>query len=422
MQPSEKLKIAVLIDLPRNPRSGGHVKSWERMTAAAANLDLPFDLTTYFSGKETTEILAPHVRIRQLPPIFSTAQLKFLPYVPDHTDLASYHPRLARELTQYDLIQTTDGFFAFAQTAAKISQQYKIPLLNAIHTDTPGYARIFTRQTIEKLLGKGWLGKLLNDGWQMPQRSEQSMLQKLRHHMALSQGVFAFRKEDRELAATAVGEDKVFSLRPGYNAKLVGTHRRDRSGIEQNYNIPPNRLILLFVGRVDIGKNIYVLAEAMEKLIAEGLPLHLITAGVGPAEAEVKQRLGDHVSLAGFVDLQELGRLYASVDGLALSSEVETRSMACAEALVSGCPVLLSAASGVANNYGRIKAMQEVSSGVAAWTDAMRRFAMQPELRDMMRHSALAEAKNYLVSWEDVVAEDLWPIWQKTIAAQHQAA
>ena len=114
MRAEKPIRVAALVDLPRSPEAGGHVKCWERLAGAAADGALPLDLTVYFSGRDRTEVLGPGARLAHLPPLFSTAQLKFLPYVPDHTDLAPYHPRLARELGAYDVIHTTDAFFAFA--------------------------------------------------------------------------------------------------------------------------------------------------------------------------------------------------------------------------------------------------------------------------------------------------------------------
>src|SRR5271154_6235561 len=168
MRAEKPIRVAVLVDLPRSPQAGGHVKCWERL--AAAQTSLPLDLTLYFSGTAPDEILGPRTRIRHLPPVFSTARLKFLPYVPDHTDLAPWHPRLARELAQYDVIHTTDGFFAFAQTAERVSRAKGIPLVTSFHTDTPSYTRILTRQTIEKIFGHGWMGRKMLQDWNIPER------------------------------------------------------------------------------------------------------------------------------------------------------------------------------------------------------------------------------------------------------------
>lgn len=419
---SEVLRVAALIDLPRSAQSGGHVKCWERLAAAAAEGVLPLDLTVYFSGETREEILGPHARIRQLPPVFSTAKLKFLPYVPDHTDLAPYHPALARELAQYDVIHTTDGFFAFARTAERVSRRHGIPLVTSFHTDTPSYTRIFTRQTIERLLGDGALGRWLIDGYRWPERQARKMQARLVAHVGACRAALVTRAEDHALAESLLGEQRTHHLRLGVDRAMFGPHRRDRAGVERDYAVPPQRLVALFVGRLDVGKNIYTLIEAMERLIGEGLPLHLIAAGIGPAADDLRHRLAGHVSVPGFVPPDELARLYASVDVLTLASEVEIRSMAGVEALTSGCPVLVSEKSGVAELFDHTPAMRTVASGVANWTDALRDFATDPARRDQMRAIATAFGRDRLASWHDVLREDLFAVWAQAAQDRKSAA
>lgn len=409
------LRVAALVDLPRSPQAGGHVKCWERLAAAAADGDLPLDLTVYFSGEERTETLSGKARIRHLPPIFSTSRLKFLPYVPDHTDLAPYHPRLARELANYDVIHTTDGFFAFALTAERVGRRLGIPLVNSFHTDTPSYARIFTRQTIEKLAGNNRLSRFLIDELRLPERQRRKMENRLKSHVGCCRYALVTREEDHILAENILGRERVKHLRLGVDRATFGTHRRDRSGVERDYKIPAGKIILLFVGRMDVGKNIYTLADAVENLLREGAPLHLVTAGTGPACEDVRRRLGDDATVAGFVEPDELARLYASVDALALASEVEIRSMAGVEAMASGCPALVSEKSGVAELFNHTPAMRTVESGVAAWTEAIRAFAADAELRETMRVAATDYGAKHLASWHDVLAEDLFAVWRMAI-------
>ena len=409
----DPLRVAALIDLPRSSKSGGHVKCWERLAYAAAHSDLPLDLTVYFSGRETSEILGPRARIKQLPPVFSTSQLKFLPYLPDHTDLAPYHPRLARELPRYDLLHTTDGFFAFARTAERISRLHKIPLVTSFHTDTPSYTEIFTRHTIERLIGKSNpLSHMLLNHWRIPQKKREDMVRRLSRHVQACQHVLVTRPEDAEFAASLLGPERVDQLRLGIDRAIFGPHRRQRAQVEFEYGIPAHHVLVLFVGRLDVGKNIYTLMTAMERLHAEGVPLHLIAAGIGPAEADLKQRLGANVSVPGFVEPNDLARLYASADVLAISSEVEIRSMAGVEAMVSGCPVLVAEKSGVAPLFNHTPAMKVVTGGVEPWTNALREIATRPELRQSMRAEALAYSEKHLASWADVLAEDLFAVWR----------
>lgn len=421
---SRPLKVAVLVDLLRTAEAGGHIRCWERLAQAAAHdSNLPLDLTVYFSGTAPDEILAPHVRFRHLPQMFSTARLKFLPYVPDHTDLAPYHPRLARELATYDLIHTTDGFFAFAQTAARVSRKRGIPLVTSFHTDTPSYARIFTRQTLDKVFARvPVLHRLFVETLKAHEKQERSMLTKLKQHVRQCRFALVTRQEDHDFAERLLGKEHVGHLRLGVDKTLFNTNHADRAAIEKRYTIPPDRIILLFVGRVDVGKNIYTLAEAIQRLVRRGIPLHLVVAGKGPAAADVKAMLGDHVSLPGYVAPVDLAQLYASVDGLALSSEVEIRRMAGVEAMASSCPVLVSAKSGVAELFNHTPAMRVVESGVDAWARAIENFASDTNQRARMKQAAQEYSTSYLGSWRDILLADVLSVWQRAVQQPTQAA
>ncbi|HEY2710122.1 MAG TPA: glycosyltransferase [Caulobacteraceae bacterium] len=417
MRAEKPIRVAALVDLPRSPEAGGHVKCWERLAEAAADGALPLNLTVYFSGRQQSEILGPGARLAHLPPVFSTAQLKFLPYVPDHTDLAPYHPALARELGDYDVIHTTDAFFAFAKTAESVSRKRGIPLTTSFHTDTPSYTRIFTRQTIEARLGASWPARKLIDDWKVPERQGRRMDQRLAQHLRRCAFVAATRAEDHALAESMLGRSRVGHLRLGIDKKLFGPHRADRARIEAEFGVPKDRIAVLFVGRLDVGKNIHTLVDAIAALRAEGVPLHLITAGVGPAAGDVRDRLGDAATVAGFVAPCELARLYASVDLVALSSEVEIRSMVGVEAMASGCPVLVSQKSGVAELFDNTPAMKVVASGVDDWTVALREAAACGRTREGMRAAALDYSRRQLASWREVLDEDLFSLWREAAAA-----
>ncbi|HVN01413.1 MAG TPA: glycosyltransferase [Caulobacteraceae bacterium] len=417
MRAEKPIRVAALVDLPRSPEAGGHVKCWERLAHAAADGALGLDLTVYFSGRQRTEVLGPGARMAHLPPLFSTAQLKFLPYVPDHTDLAPYHPPLARELAGYDVIHTTDAFFAFAKTAEGVSRRRGVPLTTSFHTDTPSYTRIFTRQTIEARFGSGWPARKLIHDWKVPERQGRRMDQRLVQHVRRCAFVAATRAEDHALAESILGRSRVGHLRLGIDKQVFGPHRADRAGIEARYGVPKDRIVVLFVGRLDVGKNIHTLVDAIASLRAEGVPLHLITAGVGPAAAEIEGKLGPAATVAGFVEPDELARLYASVDLVALSSEVEIRSMVGVEAMASGCPVLVSKKSGVAELFDNTPAMRVVESGAPVWADALREIAASPAERAAMRAAALDYARRQLAGWREVLDEDLFSLWREAAAA-----
>jgi glycosyltransferase involved in cell wall biosynthesis len=413
-------RVAVLVDLPRSAQAGGHVKWWERLAAAAGaedgQGDPPLDLTVYFSGDGPDEVLSPHVRMRHLPPVFSTARLKFLPYVPDHTDLSPHHPRLARELPHYDLIHATDGFFAFTRTAERVASRRAIPLTTSFHTDTPPYAGIGVRDAIEKIFAsRPWVRRKLIEDWDAPGRQVARMEARLRRHLRQCDFAFATRAGDRRLASDILGAARVGDLRLGVDKAMFGPHRRDAAGVRRDHAIPDGRRVALFVGRVDVGKNVPTLIEAAARAIGAGAPLHLLVAGLGPLAGAAARRLGDHVSLLGFVKPDELARLYASVDLFTLPSEVEIGSMATFEAIASGCPALIAQSSGSHEIFNHSPAILSIESGVDSWSAALRGLVEDGERLAAMRAAALDYGARHLASWRDVLREDLLSGWRATL-------
>ncbi|MGB4102303.1 MAG: glycosyltransferase [Alphaproteobacteria bacterium] len=411
-----RIKVAALIDLMRLPQSGGHVKGWEHLAHAAARTDLPLDLTVYFSGAESTEILSPHVRIRQLPPVFSTARLKFLPYIPDHTDLAPYHPGLARELANCDVVHTTDAFFAFTRTAERLHRQGRIAMTHAFHTDQASYARIFTAKAIRDIFPR-WVQNILIDRWQLPERKEKQMLRRLSRHLRQCAEVLAIRPYDLALAEQAVGAAHTRTVRLGVDKTMFNPGRADRPDMLARYAIPPDRCIVLFVGRLDEGKNIYTLLDALKNLIDSGLPLHLVAAGVGPAADDIRRTLPQHATVTGFIPQSVLAPLYASADVLAMVSEVEIKSMAMIESLVSGLPVLVAAKSGVDKLFPPSPAFKTITGGSAAWIDALRNFTTQD--RAAMQKAARIYGTSHIADWSEVLRADLFPAWHAALAQKN---
>lgn len=409
------LRVAVLIDLPRSALSGGHVKGWERRAKAIAASTLPLELTLFFSGPDKTEYLAPHVCMRQLPPVFSTKNLSFLPYVPDHTDLAPYHPALAKELRSFDIIHTTDAYFAFSRTAERVSKRYNIPLVTSFHTDTPSYARVFTRNTIETLFKKSWLSRFLIETCRLPEKQERKMLRRLRAHLACCCEAFVVRPEDAAEVSNVMGTKKAHYLHIVADKNLFTPLKADPDGVRKEYGIPSNRLLALFVGRLDIGKNIYALIEAMESLIEKGLPIHLITAGTGPAEQDLLSRLGDHVTVAGFVDQNSLARLMASCDVFSFPSEIEIRSLVAVESLASGLPVLVAGKSGIADLVPAKGALVSVSGGADAWATSLEELVNDRSRGAEMRKCAQDYTDKNIITWEEGASLDFLPIWQKAL-------
>jgi hypothetical protein len=88
------------------------------------------------------------------------------------------------------------------------------------------------------------------------------------------------------------------------------------------------------------------------------------------------------------------------------------RSMACVEAIQSGCPALVSQKSGIFELFNSTPAMIPVNSGVENWSKALHQFATDKERQTSMRMAAGTHATHYLGSWHDILAQDIFPSWQ----------
>jgi glycosyltransferase involved in cell wall biosynthesis len=116
----------------------------------------------------------------------------------------------------------------------------------------------------------------------------------------------------------------------------------DRRACRQHYGIDPDKIVILFVGRVDKEKRVDVLLNAMARLKRDDI--QLVVAGQGTwlnhyQKLANKLQLGSRVKFTGFVP--DLNALLNSVDIFSMPSEAELLSIASLEAMASGRPLLL---------------------------------------------------------------------------------
>ena len=410
-----RLRVGVLVDLHWTPAAGGHVKTWERLAAAALASGHSLDLTVHFLGtKPATHALGPHVRYRIHRPLFSSASLPFLSHIPDHTDLAPHNPLLTSRLLDYHVIHTTDGAFAAAQTAARVARWHGIPLTSSVHTTTPYYTRVFTAATIERLAGKGRLGRLLLDKFGIAGGAEARMQRVVDEHHRRCAFVLASRVDDHQRLSAMLGDHKVGLLRRGIDHQLFDPARRHRPWLEAELGIARGRHIIISVGRLDRIKNVLMLAQAVRLLADRGVPVHLVCPGKGPDKEALIGLLGDRVTCPGVLPPDMLARVYASADLCAQPAVIEELSNAVLEASSSGLPLLVGAQSGSAR-FVVDGATGLVISGSAPedWAAAIGSLVADSGRLEAMRRAARTWSLSHVPSWEQVLAEDLMPIWHR---------
>ncbi len=406
------IRVGVFVDLEWTPKAGGHVKCWERFAEAAAARD-DVDLSVHFFGAtEAVHPVAPNVRYITLPPLLGTSSLPFLTGLPDHTDLAPFHVRLLRYLKEYDVVHTTGAFFSLSRTAGRYARRHGVPLVSSIHTDVPKYTRVFSTALIERIARWTWLRRLLLERLAIPEFAGRWMERSLERHLAgcdwalVPNGDGAPTRGARGL--------RVSRLRRGVDLDAFHPRLRDRERLREAFGIPPDRFVVLYVGRLDEAKSVVLIARAARHLLQRGRKLQVLLVGKGAQEDELRRILGDAAVLPGMLPQASLPWIYASSDLFAFPSRTEVFPNVVLEARASGLPVLL-AASG-----GPVELLEEDERGpqtvgemtAVAWADAIARSMDDPERQRAAGERARRVMERQWPSWSQVLERDLLPVWR----------
>jgi 1,2-diacylglycerol 3-alpha-glucosyltransferase len=125
--------------------------------------------------------------------------------------------------------------------------------------------------------------------------------------------------------------------------------RGDGARFRQRFDLPGDRPLLLYVGRVAHEKNIGFLLRMFAKLRVQRPDALFVIAGEGPAReslARLARELGiaEAVRFIGYLDrTHELPDCYAAGDAFVFASRTETQGLVLLEAMAQGTPVVSTA-------------------------------------------------------------------------------
>jgi glycosyltransferase involved in cell wall biosynthesis len=163
-----------------------------------------------------------------------------------------------------------------------------------------------------------------------------------------------------------------------------------------------SRFTFLYVGRLAAEKCVEQVIEAF-RLAGDMLPrgtIHLVIAGTGPREAEIRAAAPPGVTFLGFLDRRgRLPDLYANCDAFVFASVTETLGLVVLEAMASGLPVIAAPAGGVRDHLRDGGNGLEYPDGdVGAMATAMVRLAGDWALHHRLVRGARKTAEG--LSWE----------------------
>jgi phosphatidylinositol alpha 1,6-mannosyltransferase len=162
------------------------------------------------------------------------------------------------------------------------------------------------------------------------------------------------------------------------------------------------KFVFLHVGRLAAEKGVDRILQAF-RIARDQLParsIHLIVAGGGPEEADLRRVAPPEVTFLGVLDHKyALPQLYASADAFVFASLTETLGLVILEAMSSGLPVIATPAGGVADH------LRDGENGLTfppydttLMAHAMVSVAMDSTLRDELARGARVTAEG--LDWD----------------------
>jgi glycosyltransferase involved in cell wall biosynthesis/predicted metal-dependent phosphoesterase TrpH len=165
----------------------------------------------------------------------------------------------------------------------------------------------------------------------------------------------------------------------------------------------PGEIKVLYAGRLTREKGVDLLAESFLRARDADPRLHLLLAGGGPEEGELRARLGEQATFLGWLGGEELARAYASADVFLFASATDTYGQVLLEAGASGLPVVAVAEGGPA------ALVENRHTGLLCRPDpdhlagALLQLASSPALRHQLGAAAVLAARER--SWERALGQ-----------------
>lgn len=199
----------------------------------------------------------------------------------------------------------------------------------------------------------------------------------------------------------------------------------DRASFRLRHGIPPDRPVMLYLGRVAFEKNLGFLLNVVSA-VREVIPdILLLVAGEGPAEAWVKAEterlgLGRSIKMVGYLSRDtELADCYHAADVFVFASRTETQGLVLLEAMATGLPVVSTAVLGtravMENTRGGVVASEEVDDFSEKVIQVLRSPVLRAELS--------REGQDSVRGWDAAAqAERLHDYYLRILRSATQAA
>ncbi len=302
----------------------------------------------------------------------------------------------------------------------------------------------------------GWVAHELRETWGAP-------VAQMFHTLGLMKDRIAYKVSDRPVDLRSFVEadimswaDRLIAATPAEEAQMLWLYRANRRKIEvvppgvdlarfkpippeearRAIGLPPDRRMLLFVGRIEPLKSVDMIMQAMALLkrdtpeLIQNLSLSIIGGNPNDQAGENAEMdrlkalrcdldLCDLVMFLGAKDQDTLNYYYAASEALIMPSDYESFGMVALEAMASGTPVIASEVGGLAflvrDGYnGYHFPVREP----AALAEKIRIVLAEPGKRAELAANAVQDARQY--AWP-VIADRLLSVFAAMQAARRAA-
>ncbi len=280
-------------------------------------------------------------------------------------------PDLAETLAEgrYDLVHVTAPGPA-GVAASLLSRVSGTPLLASYHTELAAYVGLRSGDGGLEAISRAALGAF---------------------YTAPSRVLSPSPAADRSLLGLGVEGDGIDRWERGVDVSRFSPEKADPTAF-------PGELKVLYAGRLTSEKGVDLLAESFLRARRAEPRLHLLLAGGGPEEDELRGRLGAHATFLGWLEGDDLARAYASADLFLFCSRTDTYGQVVLEAGASGLPVV------AVDEGGPAALIENRHTGILCRPDpdhlagGVLQLASSPALRRRLGDAAIRNARAH--SWE----------------------
>ena len=206
---------------------------------------------------------------------------------------------------------------------------------------------------------------------------------------------------------------RVINLAPNKNFRFLINQSDVKDELKHRYYI--DFPFLLYVGHVEIRKNITFLIRSYNQLLKKGINSKLVIIGKpGYGFEEISQTveslgISQHVIFLGYVPDDDMVKFYNAAELFVFPSLYEGFGLPPLEAMACGSPVITSNTSSLPEVVGNAGFTLDPTD-IHAFADAMYEILTNDSLRTEMHIKSLKQAKKF--SWEKT-ADETWKLYDE---------